>query len=79
MPFFHEAKRYSSMRGECVTPLNGADLPFDVLNEQLVGPRSAWPPQARSRRFQFRLLLALLVIHAMERHLIPTLADWLDQ
>jgi hypothetical protein len=45
------------------TPLNGADLPFDVLNEQLV-PVPLGHRKHTFEAFQFRLLL---VIHAMER------------
>ena len=60
--------------GGVFTPLNGGDLPFDVLNEQLVsvplGHRKN-PFEA----FQFRLLL---VIHSMEPQSLPTLAG-LDQ
>ena len=44
-------------------PLNGADLPFDVLNEQLV-PVPLGHRKHTLEAFQFRLLL---VIHAMER------------
>ena len=56
------------------TPLNGADLPFDVLNEQLV-PVPLGHRKYTFEAFQFRLLL---VIHAMERQIFPTLAG-LDQ
>ena len=50
------------MRGD-VHPAERADLPFDVLNEQLVPVRLA-TASTRSRRLEFRLLLG---IHAMER------------
>ena len=56
------------------TPLNGSNLPFDVLDEELV----AVPLGQRKRTleaFEFRLLL---VIHAMEHQLAHTLAG-LDQ
>ena len=56
------------------TPLYGADLPFDVLNEQRV-PVPLGHRKHTLEAFQFRLLL---VIHAMERQLLPTLAG-LDQ
>ena len=49
--------------GGVVTPLNGADLPFDVLNEQLV-PVPLGHSKHTLEAFQFRLLI---VIHAMER------------
>ena len=49
--------------GGVFTPLNGADLPFDVLNEQLV-PVPLGHRKHTLEAFQFRLLL---VIHAMER------------
>ena len=49
--------------GGVFAPLNGADLPFDVLNEQLV-PVPLGHRKHTLEAFQFRLLL---VIHAMER------------
>ena len=56
------------------TPLNGSDLPFNVLNEQLV------PVPLGHRKYTFEALefRLLLVIHAMERQFLPTLAG-LDQ
>ena len=56
------------------TPLNGADLPFDVLNEQRV-PVPLGHRKDTSEALEFCLLLG---IHAMERQLFPTLAG-LDQ
>ena len=56
------------------TPLNGSDLPFNVLNEQLV-PVPLGHRKHTLEAFQFSLLL---VIHAMERQLCPKLAG-LDQ
>ena len=55
-------------------PLNGCDLPFDVLNEELV-PVPLGHRKHTLEAFQFCLLL---VIHAMERLSLPTLAG-LDQ
>ena len=50
--------------------LNGGDLPFDVLNEQLV-PVLLGYHKHLFEAFKFRLLL---VIHPMERQSLPTLA-----
>ena len=52
------------------TPLNGADLTFNILNEQLV-PVPLGHRKHTLEAFQFRLLL---VIHSMERQLLLTLA-----
>ena len=56
------------------TLLNGGDLSFDVLNEQLV-PVPLGHRKHTLKPFQLGLLLG---IHAMERQLFPTLAG-LDQ
>ena len=56
------------------TPLNGGDLPFDVLDEQRV-PVPLGHRKHPFEAIQFRLLL---VIHPMERLSVPTLAG-LDQ
>ena len=53
-----------------LTPLNGSDLPFNVLNEQLV-PVPLGHRKHTLEAIQFRLLLG---IHAMERQSFPTLA-----
>ena len=45
------------------TPLNGADLPFDVLNEQLVPV----PLGHRKHTFEALEFRPLLVIHPMKR------------
>ena len=58
------------MRGGVFTPLNGGDLPFDVLNEQLV-PVSLGH---RKHTFEAREFRLLLVIHPMHYQPLPTLA-----
>ena len=45
------------------TPLNGGDLPLDVLNEQLV----TVPLGHRKHTFEALEFRLLLVIHSMER------------